>query len=219
MAGRQRRHRVVGLCENRSFWSLVGRYAGYVRSAQWSLAGQPSEKSLVNDRRQRCQTVSGLEDSPLQAALRTPGLRSVLRSRELWRALVRKAHAKRSNQNYRSRALLVFGGTIVGKAARTMRDPAAPFQTTSLNDAYVLAAMRVCARRSRHSFARCHFRIQRMLSQHEMLPQIENPKARPNKTRYRANWLPRNWLTGHCALAALPRSFLLCLSNLFGLVL
>src|SRR5205823_11421471 len=136
-----------------------------------------------------------------------------------WRALVRKAHGKRSNQNYRSRALLVFGGTIVGKAARTMRDPAAPFQTTSLNDAYVLAAMRVCARRSRHSFARCHFRIQRMLSQHEMLPQIENPKARPNKTRYRANWLPRNWLTGHCASATLPRSFLLCLSNLFGLVL
>src|SRR5947207_4757795 len=130
MAGRQRRHRVVGLCENRSFWSLVGRYAGYVRSAQWSLAGQPSEKLLVNDRRQRCQTVSGLEDSPLQAALRRPGLRLVSKSRELQRELVRKAHGKHLNQNCRSQVLLVFDCTVVGKAARTTRDPVAPFRTT-----------------------------------------------------------------------------------------
>src|SRR5216110_3117689 len=128
MAVRQRRHRVVRLCENRSFWSLVERRAGNARRAGPSPVWQPSEKLLANDRRRRCQTVSGLEDSPLQAALRTPGLRSVLKSRELWRALVRKAHGKRSNQNYRSRALLVFGGTIVGKAARTTRDPVALFQ-------------------------------------------------------------------------------------------
>src|SRR6266487_899162 len=130
MADRQCRHRVVGRCENRSVWALAGRHAGHARPSRWSPIWKPSEKSLVNDQRQICQTVSGLEDSPLQAALRTPGLPSVLKSRGLWRALVRKAHGKRSNQNYRSRALLVFGGTIVGKAARTTRDPAAPFQTT-----------------------------------------------------------------------------------------
>src|SRR6266571_5620729 len=61
-----------------------------------------------NDRRQRYQTVSGLEDSPLQAALRTLGLRSVSKSRELQRELVRKAHEKRLNQNCRSQVLLVF---------------------------------------------------------------------------------------------------------------
>src|SRR5436190_22493837 len=127
MADRQRRHRAVGPCENRSFWSLVGRHAGNARRARSSPAWQPSETLPVNDRRQRYQTVSGLEDSPLQAALRTPGLRSVWKSRELQRALVRKAHEKRLNQNCRSQVLLEFDDTVVGKAARTTRDPAAPF--------------------------------------------------------------------------------------------
>src|SRR5947207_15463269 len=130
MAGRQRRHRVVGRCENRSFWSLAGRHAGHAGSARWSPVWQPSEKLPVNDRRQRYQTVSGLEDSPLQAALRTPGLRSVSKSRELQRELVRTAHEKRLNQNCRSQVLLVFDDTAVGEVARTTRDPAAPFRTT-----------------------------------------------------------------------------------------
>src|SRR5437016_14644671 len=129
-AGRQRRHRVVGRCENRSFWSLVGRDAGNARCPRSSPAWQPSEKLPVNDRRQRYQTVSGLEDSPLQAAWRTPRLRSVSKSRELQRELVRKAHGKRLNQNCRSQVLLVFDGTVVGKAALTTRDPGAPFRTT-----------------------------------------------------------------------------------------
>src|SRR5437016_12753520 len=130
MAGRQRRHRVVGPCENRSFWSHVGRHAGNVPCARSSPAWQPSEKLPVNDRRQRYQTVSGLEDNPLQAALRTPGLRSVSKSRELQRELVRKANEKHLNQNCRSQVLLVFDDTVVGEAARTTRDPAAPFRTT-----------------------------------------------------------------------------------------
>src|SRR5437667_12294622 len=130
MAGRQYRHRGVGRCENRSFSSLVERRAGNARRGWSSPALQLSEKLPVNDRRQRYQTVSGLEDSPLQAALRTPGLRSVSKSRELQRELVRKAHAKRLNQNCRSQVLLVFDDTVVGKVARTTRDPAAPFRTT-----------------------------------------------------------------------------------------
>src|SRR5215469_17535061 len=98
MAGPQCRHRGVGRCENRSFWSLVERRAGNAPCGWSSPALQLSEKSPVNDRRQRCQTVSGLEDSPLQAALRTHGLRLVLKSRELQQALVKKAPAKRLNQ-------------------------------------------------------------------------------------------------------------------------
>src|SRR5205823_11088969 len=130
MADRQRRHRAVGPCENRSFWSLVGRHAANARRARSSPAWQPSEKLPVNDRRQRYQTVSGFEDSPLPAALRTPGLRSVSKSGEWQRELVRKAHGKRWNQNCRSRVLLVFDDTVAGKAARTRRAPAAPFRTT-----------------------------------------------------------------------------------------
>ena len=34
------------------------------------------------------------------------------------------------NQNCRSQVLLVFDDTVVGEAARTTRDPAAPFRTT-----------------------------------------------------------------------------------------
>src|SRR5438874_13771050 len=130
MADRQRRHRAVGPCENRSFWSLVGRQAANARRARSSPAWQPSEKLPVNDRRQRYQTVSELEDSPLQAALRTPRLRSVSKSGELQRELVRKAHGKRLNQNFRSQVLVVSADTVVGKAARMTRDPAAAFRTT-----------------------------------------------------------------------------------------
>src|ERR1044071_4247001 len=130
MAGRQCRHRVVGRCENRSFWSLVGRHAGNAPCGWSSLAWQPSEKLPVNDRRQKCQTVSGSEDTPLQAVLRTPGLRSVLKSRELQRDLVKKVHAKRLNQNCRSQVLLVSDDIVVGKEARTTRGPGAPFRTT-----------------------------------------------------------------------------------------
>src|SRR5438034_2568022 len=130
MSDRQRRHRAVGPCETRSFWSLVGRHALNARCARSSPAWQPSEKLPVNDRRQRYQTVSGLEDSPRQAALRTPGLRSVSKSRELQRERVRKAHGKRLNQNCRSQVLLVFDDTVVDEVARTTRDPAAPFRTT-----------------------------------------------------------------------------------------
>src|SRR5438309_10570768 len=130
MADRQCRHRVVGRCEKRSFWSLVGRHAGDARPARSSPVWQPSEKSPVNDRRQRYQTVSGLEDSPLQAALRTPGLRSVWKSRELQRELVRKAQGKSLNQNSSSQVIIVFDDTVVGKAARTTRDPATPIRQT-----------------------------------------------------------------------------------------
>src|SRR5437763_4452314 len=119
MADRQCRRRVVVRCENRSFWSLVGRHGAHARPARWSPVWQPSEKSRVNDPRQRCRTVPGLEDSPLKAALRTLGLRSVSKSRELPRELVKRAHGKRLNQNCRSQVLLVFDGTIVGKAVRT----------------------------------------------------------------------------------------------------
>src|SRR4029077_8350904 len=136
-----------------------------------SPASQLSEKLPVNDRRQRYQTVSGLEDSPLQAAVRTPGLRSVSKSRELQRELVRKAHGKRLNQNCHSQVLLVFDDTAVDEVARTTRDPAAPFRPTSLNaPAAALGPMTLCVRRVRHSFSRHDFRTRRMLSQHEMLP-------------------------------------------------
>src|SRR5439155_7048059 len=91
---------------------------------------QLSGESPVNDRRQRHQAVSGLEDSPLQAALRTPGSRSVSKSRELQRELVRKAQGKHLNQNCRSQVLLVFDDTVVDEVARTTRDPAAPFRMT-----------------------------------------------------------------------------------------
>src|SRR4029077_5053699 len=50
-------------------------------------------------------------------------------------------------------------------------------------------------------------------------PNRQPQKARPNKTRYHANWPHRNWRTGYCAFATLAPSFLSCLSNLFGLVL
>src|SRR5437868_13573099 len=129
MADRQRRHRAVGPCENRSFWSLVGRQAANARRARSTPAWQLSEKLPVNDRRQRYQTVSGLEDSPLQAALRTPGLPLVSRSQELPRELVRKAHGKRLNQNCRSQVLLVSDDTVVDEVAPKPRDPAAPFRT------------------------------------------------------------------------------------------
>src|SRR6478672_7196014 len=153
MAGRQCRHRVVGRCEYRSFWSHVGRHAANARCAPSSPALQLSEKSPVNARRQRYQSVSGLEDSLLQAALRTPGLRSVSRSRELQRELVRKAHGKRLNQSCRSRVLLVFDDTTVDEVARTTRDPAAPCRTTSLNDAGALRLLSLCVHKLRHSFA------------------------------------------------------------------
>src|SRR6476620_2313653 len=130
MAGRQCRHRVVGRCENRSFWSHVGRHAASARYAPSSPAWQLSEKSPVNARRQRYQTVSGLEDSLLQAALRTPGSRSVSKSRESQRELVRKVHGKRLNQSCHSRVLLVFDDTVVDEVARTTHDLAAPFRTT-----------------------------------------------------------------------------------------
>src|SRR4029077_10653735 len=82
---------------------------------------------------------------------------------------VRKAHGKR--KNCRSRVLLVFGDTLVGRAARTTRDPVPPFRTTGLTDAgAALAPTRLCARRSPHSLARLDFRILRMLSQDETLP-------------------------------------------------
>src|SRR5438132_13474423 len=107
MAGRQYRHRGVGRCENRSFSSLVERRAGNARCARSSPAWQPSEKLPVNDRRQRYQTVSGLEDSPLQAALRTPRLQSVSKFRVLKRELLRKARGQRKNQNLRYKILSV----------------------------------------------------------------------------------------------------------------
>src|SRR5438876_11562065 len=129
MVGRQYRHRGVGRCENRSFWSPVERRAGNALCGRSSPALQLSEKLPVNDRRQRYQTVSGLEDSPLQAALRTPGLPSVSKSQELPRELVRKAHGKSLNQNCHSQVLLVSDDTVVDEVARTTRDPAAPFQT------------------------------------------------------------------------------------------
>src|SRR5205823_12048064 len=176
MADRQRRHRAVGPCENRSFWSLVGRHAANARRARSSPAWQPSEKLPVSDRRQRYRTVPGFEDSPLPAALRTPGLRSVSKSGELQRELVRKAHGKRLNQNFRSQVLLVTADTVVGKAARMTRDPAATFRTTLLDAAAgALGRMRRCARPSRHSSSRRDFRILRMLSQDEMLPLTVNP--------------------------------------------
>src|SRR5438874_3620229 len=130
MAGRRCRQRVVVGCENRSSWSLVARHAGNARCARPSPVWQPSEKLLVNDRRQKCQTVSGLEDSLLQLVLRTPGSRSVSKSGGLQRELGRKAHGKRLSQSSRSQVLLVSDGTVVGKAARTTRDPGAPFRTT-----------------------------------------------------------------------------------------
>src|SRR4029077_15442748 len=134
MADRQCRHLVVGRCENRSFCSHVERHAGNARCARSSPALQLSGKSPANARRQRYQTVSGLEDSLLQAALRTPGLRSVSKSRELQRELVRKAHGKRLNQSCHSQVLLVFDDTTVDEVARTTRDPAAPFRTTRLKE-------------------------------------------------------------------------------------
>src|SRR3982751_2876132 len=128
MADRQCQHRVVGRCENRSFWSHVGRHARNARRALSSSALPLSEKSLVDARRQRYQTVAGLEDSLLRAALRTLGLRLVSKSRELQRELVKKAHGKRLNQNCRSRVLLVFDDTIVDEVVPTTRDPVAPFR-------------------------------------------------------------------------------------------
>src|SRR3954464_13913255 len=130
MGGRQCQHRVVGRCENRSFCSHVGRHAENVRSALCSSALPLSEKSLVNARRQKYQTVAGLEDSLLQAALRTPGLRWVSKSLELQRELVRKAHGKRLNQSCHSRVLRVFDDTTVDEVAPRTRDPAAPCRTT-----------------------------------------------------------------------------------------
>src|SRR4029453_13940912 len=154
MAGRQCRHQVVGPCGNRSFWSLAGRHAGNARRARSSPALQLSGKSPVNDQRQRYQTLSGLEDSPLQAALRTPGSRSVSKSRELQRELVKKANGKHLNQNCRSQVLLVFDGTVVGKAARMTRDPAAPFRTTCLKDGgAALGPPSLCVHKLRHLFS------------------------------------------------------------------
>src|SRR6476620_5055830 len=99
----------------------------------------------VNGRRQTYQTVSGFEDSPRPAVLRTPGLRLALKSRELQRELVRKAPGKRLSQNCRARVLLESDDTVVRKEARKMRDPGAPFQTTSLNDAgAALGPMKPC---------------------------------------------------------------------------
>ena len=162
MAGRQCQHRVVARCENRSSCSHVGRHAGDARSAWSSSALQLSGKSPVSARRQRCQTVAGLEGSLLRAALRTPGLRSVSKSRELQRELVRKAHGKRLNQSCHSRVLPVFDDTTVDEVAPTKRDPAAPCRMTSLNDAaVVLGALSLCAHKLRHSFSRQDFRTLR----------------------------------------------------------
>src|SRR4051812_41682431 len=130
MADRQCQHRVVARCENRSFCSHVGRRAANARCASSSLALQLSGKSPVNARRQRYQTVAGLEDSLLRAALRTPGLRWVSKSLELQRDLVRKAHGKRLNQSCHSRVLRVFDDTTVDEVAPGTRDPAAPCRTT-----------------------------------------------------------------------------------------
>src|SRR3954465_6573103 len=130
MAGRQCRHRGAGRCGNRSFPFPAERHAGNARYGWSSPALQLSEKSPVNDRRQRCQTVSVLADSPLRAALRTRGLRLALKSPELQQALVKKVPAKRLNQNCRSQVLLVFDGTAVDEVARTTSDPVAPFRMT-----------------------------------------------------------------------------------------
>src|ERR1051326_2402581 len=48
---------------------------------------------------------------------------------------------------------------------------------------------------------------------------VSNSKSAPEQNQATRNWLHRNWPTGHCGFATLPPSFLLCLSNLFGLVL
>src|SRR6476620_4260597 len=153
MGDRQYQHRVVGRCENRSFWSHVGRHAGNARSARSSSALPLSEKSPVNARRQRYQTVAGPEGSLRPAALRTPGLRSVSKSPELQRELVRKEHGKRLNQSFHSRVLVVFDDTTVDEVVPTTRDPAAPCRTTSLNDVgAALGPLSLCARRLRHSF-------------------------------------------------------------------
>ena len=139
-----------------------------------------SKTSPANDRRQKYQTLSELEDSPRQAALRRPGLRSVSKSRELQRGLVRKAHRTCLNQNCRSRVLFVFDDTIVGKVAPTTHDPGAPFQTTLLNDAgAALGPMRRYGSRSRRSLSRCDFRTQRMLSQDQVLQ--NSPMLRRSK--------------------------------------
>src|SRR4029453_19673987 len=99
-------------------------HGGDAWAARAFAAWQPSENVAVDDQRQRYQAVSGLEDSPLQAASRTPGLRSVSKSPELQRELVRTGHGKRLNQNCRFQFLLLFDDRVVGKAARTTRDPA-----------------------------------------------------------------------------------------------
>jgi hypothetical protein len=87
------------------------------------------------------------------------------------------------NQNCRSQVRLVFDDTVVGKAARTTRDPAAPFRTTLLNDAgAALGPMRLFACGSRHSFSRRDFRTGRMLSQ-EILR-----SSKPLLSRDKRNW-------------------------------
>ena len=118
MAGRQFRHTSCGPL--RKSVILVTRRATRgecsVRGRRSAL--QLSEKSPVNARRQRFQSVSGLADSLLQAALRTPDLRSVSKSQELQRERVRKARGKRLNQNCHSQVLLVFDDTTVDEVAQ-----------------------------------------------------------------------------------------------------
>src|SRR5260370_41652054 len=103
---------------------------------------------------------------------------------------------------------LVFDDKIIVIAAWMMRDPAAPIRTTLLNDAGgALGPMRLCARRSRHSFSQRHFRIQRMLSQDEVRHNSQMLRSsKPSVSRDKRNWSVFLARSGYCQRLSNERS-------------